>query len=195
MKGLPFVVAPAEPTTRCCGTPASGILELPVLGGLTVAEAATISELLAEEQNSFVHGARLADAISKAADISISEAFGVIEKSIRGDELEPEANKLKLRYAEEIQEVARIYTQAGQRNMTATVTALIRHRLNMPQWSVEDTNGLRRPLFTAIWELAEDEQDAEMTEPAPPVDEETLGKPPEASGSARKPIGARSPGT
>jgi len=195
LKALPFVTAPAEPKSRRCGTAATGILEFPVYGGLTVGESALIAELMASEQSSFVHGARIADAIAKAESISISEAFNIIEGSVRGQELEPDAEAIRLRHAAQIEEVAKVYANAGKRNMTATVTALIRCRLHMTDWGPADTATLLEPLFLDIWALAEAEQLAEDVPAAEAPDDDLLGKPPEESGSAPKRTGRRSRGT
>lgn len=190
---LPFVQAPATPTVRRLGTAASGILEMPVYGGFTVGESATMSELLAQEQSAFVAGARIADAIAKAEGISISEAFSIIENAIGGKVLEEKAEAIRTRHAEEIRETARIYSSAGQKNMEYTVTALVRHRCGLNDWSVEDTQGMHRALFHAIWELAQDETEAENNPSTPPSDEE-LGKLQPERGSAPKPTGRKSSG-
>lgn len=116
---LPFVQPPAAITTRRIGTPASGIIEVPVLGGLTVDESATIAELLAMEQSSLVKGAQAADAIAKAEDISLSEAFSIINATIQGQLQEPAATEIAAKHAELIQEVARVVQATGQRNMEA----------------------------------------------------------------------------
>ena len=187
---LPFVQAPASPTTRRLGTAASGILEMPVYGGFTVGESATMSDLLAQEQSAFVAGARIADAIAKAEGISISEAFSIIESAISGKVLEDKAEEIRTRHAEEIRETSRIYSTAGQKNMEYTVTALVRHRCGLSDWSVEDTQGMHRALFNAIWELAQDETEAENNPSTPPSDEE-LGKPQPERGSAPKPTGKK----
>ena len=191
MPTLPFVQAPEAPTTRRLGTPASGILEMPVLGGLTVGESAVISELLANEQSSFVKGAQIADAIAKAEEISISEAFNIIEGAISGRQLEQRAEEIRTKHAALIQEVAQVYAAAGQRNMESTVCALIRCRCNLPEWSVADTRQMHRALFNAIWQLAQEESDAEAMPSEPPTEEE-LGKPPAADGAAMKRTGRRS---
>lgn len=195
MKALPFVVAPAEQKTRRCGTPATGILEFPIYGGITVGEAAYISELLANEQSTFVEGARLADAIAKAEDITISEAFNIIEQSVRGTELEPNAEAIRVRHADRIEQVAQLYANSGKRNMRATVTAIIRCRLRMDDWSMNDTATLLQPLFDEIWALAEDEMNAEIKPASEPPNDELLGKPPEESGLPPKRTGRRSRGT
>jgi hypothetical protein len=194
MPTLPFVLPPAEPVRRRLGTPASGILEMPVLGGLTVGESAVISELLATEQSSFVKGAQIADAIAKAEQISISEAFNIIEGAISGRQLEQRAEEIRTTHAALIQEVAQVYAAAGQRNMEATVTALIRCRCNLPDWSLADTHKMPRALFNPIWQLAQEEADAEAM-PSEPPSEEELGKPPAADGAAVKRTGRRSSGT
>lgn len=193
MKGLTFVSAPAQTKTRRLGTPASGIIEMSELGGLTVDEADTIQELLAMEQSSFVKGAQIADAIAKEEKISVSEAFNIIEASISGRKMESAADEVRCRHAARIEEVAKVYTSAGARNIRATVTALIRHRQNLPDWSMADTGTLPKALRDAIWELAQDEQTAEDM-PASPPTEEKLGKPQPDTTDSPKRTGRKSSG-
>ncbi len=194
MSRLPFIQAPAAPATRRLGTAASGILELPVLGGFTVGEAAFMSQLLAKEQSAFVKGAQIADAIAKAEEISISEAFAIIESAISGRSLEPRAEEIRTKHAALIQEVAQVYASAGQNNMEATVTALIRFRCHLPGWSLEDTRQMHRTLFNGIWELAQEETKAEDMTSEPPT-EEVLGKRLAADGAGTKRTGRKSSGT
>lgn len=191
MTKLPFVVAPRKPETRRVGDEVSGVLELPVLGGLTVGESAVISELLATEQSSFVTGARIADAIAKEEKITLSEAFHIIESAVSGRELEPQAAEIRTKHAARIEEVARVYTTAGQRNMQATVTALLRCRLGLPDWSLNDTCTMDPILFKGVWDLAQEEQEAEDLRAQPPTEEE-LKKPQPAPTNATKPTGKKS---
>lgn len=188
MASLPFITAPAPTTKRRLGNPQVGELEVEVRGGLTVGESATISELLAEEQSSFVRGAQIADAIATEEDITLSEAFSIVEKAISGQELEPKADAIRLKHADRINEVAKVYAAAGQRNLIATVTALVRSRCGLPNWSVEDTNGMATPLFDDFWQLAQDEQAAEDM-PSEPPSTEDLGKRRRGRGSDPKPTG------
>jgi hypothetical protein len=167
---------------------------MPVIGGLTVGESAVIAELLAGEQSSFVKGAQIADAIAKEEHITLLEAFQLIENAIGGKELEPAAETMRLKHAARIEEVARIYTASGQRNMEASVTALVRCRLQLPDWSLEDTRGLHRRLFNDIYDVLLDEQAAENDTAAPPTEEE-LGKPPAEPGAATRSTGKKSSGT
>lgn len=191
MTSLPFIQPPQARELRRVGNEATGILEVPVLGGLTVGESATISELLASEQSSFVAGAKVADAMAKQEGITITEAFSLIESAISGRELEPEAELIRLRHATAVEKVAGIYAKAGQRSLEATVTAILRHRLSLPDWGVEDTRGLPRALFNELWQLAQDEQDAE-NQPAVTHSEDELKKQQPEDGSPPERIGRRS---
>lgn len=190
---LPFVQQPTPTTSRQIGTAASGIIEVPVLGGLTVDESATIAELLAMEQSSLVRGAQAADAIAKAEEISLSEAFSIINATIQGQLQEPAATEIAAKHAELIQEVARVVQATGQRHMEASVTAILRCRLGQAAWGISDTRKLHRALFNGLWQLVMDEQAAEELQ-SEPMTEEELKKPPAVDGNPRKRTGKRSSG-
>jgi hypothetical protein len=191
---LPFITPPAAPSTRRVGNDRCGILELEVRGGLTVGESATIAELLAGEQSSFVRGAQIADAIAKEENLSLTEAFQIIESAIGGRSLEPEADAIRLRHAERIDEVGRVFALAGRRDREATVTALIRSRCGQPTWTLADTQNLDQALFDDIWALAREEQDAEDMPSTPPTEEE-LKKPLPEQPAAKKRPGPKSSGS
>jgi hypothetical protein len=193
MSSLPFVVAPRQHPPRRVGTLDSGILEIPVLGGLTVNESDTISELLANDQSAFVKGAQLADAIATEESISISEAFAIVEQAINGATLEPAAEAIRIRHASRIEQVVRCYSVAGQRTMEASITAIIRHRLARPSWSMADTGTLARVLLTDIWQLIQDEQAAENLPDNRPSEEELKKQQPD-NGRGRRPTGGSSSG-
>lgn len=167
---------------------------MPVRGGLTVDESNTISDLLAAEQSTLVAGAKLADAIAAEEGISITEAFQIIENTIAGRPLEPTADTIRLKNAERIAEVHRIFDRSSRLTTIATVTALIRHRLNLPNWNVSDTTALPRVLLDEIYALALDEQEAENMPAAPPT-EDDLKKPPAEPRRQTKRTGTRSSGT
>jgi hypothetical protein len=166
---------------------------VPVLGGLTVAESATIQELLAKDQSTFVKAAQIADAIAKAEGVTLVEAFELVEAAVAGRELEPNAMAMKLRHAVRMEEMGQVLRSAGERTRQATVTALIRHRLGMAEWGMEDTQGLHRKLFDELYRLAEDETVAEDL-PSKPRTEEELGKPQAGDGARRRGTGKRSSG-
>lgn len=194
MPALPYVEAPPQHAPRRVGNAATGTLEIPVLGGLTVDEGDTIAELLDNQQTAFVRAAQLADVIAQAEEITHAEAFSLVEDAVSGVPLEPKAEEIRLRYAEQIEEVGRVYSADGRRSMAASVTAIIRHRLNRPEWGLEDTRALPRALTTDIWELVLDEQKAERT-PSTPPDEEVIKKQPPAGGAGRKRTGPASSGS
>lgn len=191
MRSLPFITAPAAPTTREVGNAESGILRFSVLGGLTVAESALMDELLAEKPSAFVEAAKIAALIAKDEDISLVEAFTVIERSVSGGEQEPAAEAMRIKHAERIDKVIRIFSQNTGFTQEAAVTALIRCRLDQPEWTTSDTRSLSRRLYQEIYTLYLDELDAEANETSP-VSEEELGKQPPGSGGKRKRTGPKS---
>lgn len=191
MTTLPFITAPAAPRTRDVGNSESGILRLPLLGGITVQEAITIDELLADQPNAFVEAAKISEAISKEEGITLVEAFTVIERSLSGNEQEPEAEALRIKHASRIQKVINVFAASTQRTKEAAVTALVRHRLALPEWALADTCAMHRRLLNDIYAVYQDELAAENND-TPPVSDEELGKQPPATGGQRKPTGRRS---
>lgn len=193
MTSLPFAVQPRQHPPRRVGTLDSGILEIAVRGGLTVAESATISELLADDINVFVLAAQLADAIAKEHDISQPEAFAIVEQVMAGAKLEGKAEEIRLAYAERLEALAQQYAATGQRNIEASVTAILRHRLNLVDWSLADTQAMPRVLLMDVWQLIVDEQAAESLPANRPTDDD-LKKPLPVSGKRREQTGPASSG-
>lgn len=191
MLDLPYAVVPRQHPPRRVGTLDSGILEIPVLGGLTVDESTTITELLADDVSAFVQGAQLADAIAQAEQISQPEAFAIIEDVMAGKRLEGQAEAIRLRYAERLEGLATVYAGAGERNIRASVTAIVRHRLDMPGWVMPE--GFPRVLLQDIWQLVMDEQAAERLPANKPTDDD-LKKQPPVSGKRRERTGRASSG-
>lgn len=193
MSSLPFAVQPRQHPPRRVGTLDSGILEIPIRGGLTVAESATISELLATDVNVFVLAAQLSDAIAKHEDISQPEAFAIVEQVMSGIKLEGKAEEIRLSYAERLEALAQQYATTGQRNIEASVTAILQHRLGLVDWTLTDTQAMPRVLLTDIWQLIVDEQAAENLPANRPTDDD-LKKQRPVSGSSRKRTGPASSG-
>ena len=190
---LDFVQAPA-PTTRRIGNEQCGIIEMVVRGGLTVAESRLISALEAERPSSLQLGAKLAEALAASENITITEAFDIVQAAVRGEDMETAARAIMLRHADEIAAIIRQLNENSNLSAEATVTALIRTRGNRPEWSLADTLTLESPLFEGIWQLAIDEQSDEKM-PSPPPTEEELKKPPQDSAPPSKPRGTRSSGS
>ena len=169
---------------RRCGNEKTGVLEFPILGGLTVGESQIINQMSGSQESSLAESARLAQRVAKAEKISLSEAFGVIEKALSGTLDDPKQMELVERHQEVIDELRIFFGQQGVKTQTATVTALIRCRLNLPDW--DDMAHLPRALFDDIWEFAQSEIEREEHEPAAAPTEEELGKQPEASKNGKR---------
>lgn len=170
---LPFVVAPLKRKTQRIGTKATGIVELPVLGSLQVCEVIDVSDLLAGGEKGPVIAAKLAQRISAEHDISLLEAYTLVEQAAVGEKLSPEQETLRLQYLEPIAELTKSYVQTGRRRMIASVTALIRHRLDRPLWSPDNTLKLGQPLMEALFAFFESERTgAEPVNAAPPSEED-----------------------
>ena len=194
MTGLPYVTPPQAQPPRRIGNAASGIIEVPVLGGLTVEESDAVAELLTDEPSAFVAGAELAAAIAAAEGCKIEKAFQIVERGISGTiNDDPKAEALRLKHAARIDAVATVYQRAGAQNAAACATAIIRYRLDRPAWTLEQTRKLPRLLQEGLWQLVRDEQDAERP-PAEPITEDDLKKPPADDGSPSEPTGAQSSG-
>jgi sulfur relay (sulfurtransferase) DsrC/TusE family protein len=167
-----------------CGNEQTGILEFPILGGLTVGESQIISQMSGSQESSLAESARLAQQIAKAESISLSEAFGVIEKALSGTLDDPKQIELVERHQDVVDKLRIFFAQQGVKTQAATVTALIRCRLNLPDW--DDMAHLPQALFDDIWDFAQSEQDQENQEPAARPTEEELGKPQGASKNGKQ---------
>ena len=54
MTSLPFIQPPAQPEMRRCGNEQTGVLEFPILGGLTVGESQIINQLSGSQESSLL---------------------------------------------------------------------------------------------------------------------------------------------
>ena len=194
MTSLPYIKPPKTFPPRRIGNNASGILEVPVLGGLTVQESDTMADLLANSTSPRVAEAEAAVAMAASEDCTPMEAHKVVQDGLSGLPIDdPLAEAMRLRHAERIDAVASVYQAAGRRNMTAAATAIIRHRLGLPEWTMAETLKLPRLLREGLWQLVTDEQDAEAL-PVEPVTEDDLKKPPVGDGRPSEPTGGPSSG-
>jgi hypothetical protein len=185
-----YSLPPATPGVRRIGNAMVGIIEVPVLGGLTIEEDETIAEITDAASDVVVLAAQKAQAIALAEKISDVEAYRIIEDSVFARTMEDAAHCIALRHAVEIAAVGAAYKEMGTLRRRATVTALLRHRLGEESIPA----GFPRVLFDGLAQLAEEEQAAEKL-PAEPMTAEALGKPPEATRAGRKRTGARSSGS
>jgi hypothetical protein len=157
-----------------CGDEKTGILEFPILGGLTVGESQIIAALSGSQEQSMAESVRLAQQIARAEKITISESFGIVQKALT-ESFDDEAQAdIAARHHEVIDKLRLFFATQSVKTQAATVTALIRCRLNLPDW--DDMAHLPQALFADIWAFAESEMAEEETEPAGPPTEEELGK-------------------
>jgi hypothetical protein len=60
--------------------------------------------------------------------------------------------------------------------MLASVTALIRHRLDRPSWSIADTTKLDQPLMDGLFAFFEEERQGVQPDTAAPPSEQEIKK-------------------
>ena len=190
---LPYVQLPAA-LHRRIGNESSGIIEMGIRGGITIKESRMISAMLVEHESTLVAGAKFAEAIATAENITITEAFDIVQAAVRGADLETEARAIMLRHAAEIERIANLLQRSNDLPDEATVTVLIRTRCNLPEWSHADTLTLDGAIFRGILRFAAEEQAAENMPASPPTEDE-LKKPPQDSAETPKRHGTRSSGT
>jgi hypothetical protein len=182
---IKFVTPPAAREKKVVGTKASGTVEIEVFGGLTTAEQQTIQEILQNQETAYVKAATLSAEIAASEvikkegkpdrSLSMTEAYKVITNAVFSQPQKSEAaEEIALKYAKKIDSVGKAFVIAGLRRKYATVTAIIKHRLD-PEHTYEETLKLHGSLVDAIHEAAMEEEVSEDGKQSPPT-EEDLGK-------------------
>ena len=182
---LPFVVAPAMREKKKLGNSVTGIVEVPVFGCLTVGEVVTLSELTAQNESAVVVGAKLAEKISIENEISLLEAFALVEDAAIGRDLEEKQDQIRIKYLAEIAEITRLYIEKGREKMIASVTTLIKHRLDRPSWTNKDTLKISQSMLDILFEFFEEEKNQGIEVDHTPPKEEDIKKPPEEESQMR----------
>jgi predicted pyridoxine 5'-phosphate oxidase superfamily flavin-nucleotide-binding protein len=190
--------APAAPVTRLIGNERVGIIEVPVLGGLTLEEDETIDEIIATADEVVVLASQTAQriALTEGQDaegkpnVTEVEAYRIIEDAVFHRDMEDKAMGIAIRHAEAIAAVRNANKANETLRHRATVTAILRHRLGEQEIPAD----FPRVLFDGLAKLVQDEQASEKL-PAQPMTAEALGKPPEATPAKRKRTGAQSSGS
>lgn len=179
MKSLPWVVQPAKARTRQIGDEVTGILELPVRGGLTVGEERLINSMLPAHHDVQKAESELYNLIATAEEITMMEARAIVQDRIKMLPQEDKAAFIADKYQAEIAGFQNESKEFGYCIMDATVTAIIQSRLKKPDWTIADTQSsdFDRKLYLALWEFAQEEINAEQQSRATePATEESLGK-------------------
>jgi hypothetical protein len=193
---IPFAVQPLNKGSRRLGNESTGIIEMPIRGGLTTGEDRVIAELLEDHEDLEKAEAELCDLIATSEGITLMEARQIILDRISKKEQPPTADAIAVKYAKAIGEHQSLTRKFGYMLIDATVTAMMRVRLGTKEWTMEDTQtGLDRMLYMAIWEFAQEETASERRGQSdkPVVSEDSLGKP-SAARPARKRTGKESIG-
>lgn len=173
---LPWLTPPAQQQrTVIIGDETTGTLELPVHGDLLWGETVTISELLESEESTTTNAAQLAEAIAAAEDLTLLDAYDLVQAAVLGTALPEEHRDRMVRYQADIDRLRGLFTRIGQVRMSATVTAIVRHRLD-PDWTPADTAKLPARLFDALWAFAESERAPQPVEP--PTEDDLKKQPP-----------------
>lgn len=190
---LPFLVAPKAPTTRRIGDERVGVLEVPLHGGLSLAEGEFIADALDALESTFTLNARTAEGIATAEGVSIEEAHRLVERYCDGEELDDTAAAIAERHRIALDAAAAHSRTYFRLYRNACVVALCRYRLGATDVTVDNVTAAVAPeLFAALYAIAREEQDAEPAAESTPPTAEELGKPPAASGSPRARRGAKS---
>lgn len=187
---LPFVELPAAPATKRVGDVSTGILEIPVYGDFLVGETSYIEERMSQFESLTVRAAQVAEVIANRESITIGEAYAVVERSLLGQLESDQDRLLGARYAADIAGLETLFAVTGRHRVDATVTAILRYRLN-PEWTEEDTGRLTRRQREVIYQFAEEERIG--IEAAPMTDEE-LTEAAKGESKAKKPTGGASTG-
>jgi hypothetical protein len=172
-KPLPFVTAPA-PLVRRVGNPATGVLELPVVGDLSVNESQFIAESVGK-CSSFVEIAKLSNKIAKIEKMAPLAAHRFISQCIAsalgmGDDPKGKAAEIhenrRLKFAEEIEALTLLLTRQQWRRQVAMATAMIRYRVpGCEGYTEEDMQKEPESLVLALAQFAMEEQVSRMETP------------------------------
>ena len=184
---LPFVVEPQKPEVKQIGTAKTGILEFPVLGGITVGEVTRISAAMKTNHSLLEQTAKLSEYIAKEQNISLLEAKSIIESNGENDKQLP----IYEQYRTEILKINEIAIADNMRQKQAIIQAFIQCRLNLPNWN--DFDSLQQELADMIWEFALDEMNANP-QPETPLTEDDIKKQQAANGSRKQLIMSKSNG-
>jgi hypothetical protein len=189
-RSLPFAVQPVRRMYRI-GNEDSGIIEMPICGGLLRKEREHIEALTRTDDSLFVLSARSAAKISEAEGISLSEAVEALQG---GGVASGPLMEIRLRHADELQVVIDASLKENHRFKFATITAMMRVRGGLPDWEVEDWEGQPDVIIDGVYALAQLEMAAEPSAQPTPVTEELLGKQPPEKSEAPRSTGKRASG-
>ena len=176
MTDLPFVTQPLKAKKRKVGSKATGILSVPIYGSLTVGEVIDVEAIVGDEEVSVVAMAKLAQQIEAEQNISVEEAFTIVERGAFNTRLEGEKERIRIQYVAQIAELTQLYIKMGRRRQVAHATALIRSRCDRPEWENSQTESLPQKLVEDLAALFREEASLSEEMPSGPPNEEQIKK-------------------
>ena len=172
------------------GNEDSGIIELPVCGGLLRKEREIVDELTRSGESLYVVSARAAARISESEGISLSESLRVLQ----GGDQNESTGDIRLRHAELLRDVIAASMEESKLHKMATITAMMRVRGGVPDWQISDWDDQPDLIIDGVYALASVELAAEPIREQRMPSEEELGKPPAASGKTSHSTGKHASG-
>jgi hypothetical protein len=211
MAGIRYVTPPKEHEDRLIKGSDGSSFYMKVFGGLITEELQTSALILEEDEDAFDLAAELSEEIGLAEGIAQVEAYAIIEKAMARKpveqpedpkeseeekklqkELEKKELDIRLKYAKRIKNLRIVWKNAAQRGTEATVTAMIRSRVETDGvWNIEDTRKLNSDAYSQIVQLLNEEQKP-FAKPAEPPSEDDLKKQQEAEGQSTESTGQKS---
>ena len=162
--------------TRIVGTPKSGTIAIPILGGITTDEDTAYALALADQPSTFETAAKLAEAFHAAHGISRTEGYAIIQSHLAGMTQEPAALDIALQHAVELEDIKRQWVREFNNRRLAAVLVLVQHRLGQPYATLEDLGRQPVAITNGIYEVWQAEQ-AVNAEPSAPMTDDALKKP------------------
>ncbi len=171
---------------RLIGNTASGIIAVPVLGGITTDEDTDYTLIQADQPSTFEAAAKLAEAWHVEHGITRAEGYAIIQAHLAGVVQEPAALEIALAHAQQLETIKRDWLREFQTQRLAAVLTLLRHRCGQSAATLDDVRRQPRVLIDGLYALWQDEQ-AVKVDPPEPMTEDVLKKPPEDPDGASQP--------
>lgn len=162
--------------SRIVGTPKSGTIAVPILGGITTDEDTAYALALADQPSTFETAAKLAEAFHAAHGISRTEGYAIIQSHLAGITQEPAALDIALQHPVELENIKRQWVREFNNRRLAAVLILVQQRLGQPHATLEDLGRQPVAIVNGIYDIWQSEQ-AVNTEPTPPMTDDVLKKP------------------
>ena len=195
---IKFITPPPAQNKRIIGDEKTGTFEVVVRGGLTTEESDIMSSITADEEDSAVMDAKLAEEIAEAEGISKIEASSIMDRyfaktEITGDEeVVKKERAIKEKYEDKLQKRKYARRKASSLSTKAAVTAMMICRVEgCEDWTLANVKTMDAVHYIQMVRLFYEEQENYIPSQSP-MSEEELGKPPEAQESEQKPTGQKS---